>query len=99
MNIDLATAVAALREQLIASRAAAEGKGVRFRVDSVNLEVKCTVTASDSVGGGVKFWVVNADGKSSTEESATHTVTLHLSALDDAGVEILTGDNEAVMPR
>ncbi|MFD8207041.1 trypco2 family protein [Streptomyces sp. NPDC059695] len=90
MEIGLADTIKALRGEL--SRAMTEGEGhpVRLRVQSVKLDMQVAVTASAEAGGGVKFWVLSADGKASEATSTTHTVSLELTAETADGGSVLT---------
>ena len=98
-GIGLGETLQLLRDEIVNSMTAAAGQPVRFRIDSVDVELKFTVTNTVGADGGVKFWVVTAQGKASRESSAEHTVTLHLSTLTSSGGEVLTGDALETIPR
>lgn len=98
-GIGLAEAIRALRAELTESVREAEGQDVRFRLGQVDLEFQ--VMASDQVEGnaGVKFWVVNAGGKSSDTNTTSHTVKVQLHAATADGDEVWTGDRTGGFPR
>jgi Trypsin-co-occurring domain 2 len=98
-GIGLGETLQLLRDELISSMAVSAAAPVRFRIDSIDVELRFTVTKTAGLNGGVQFWVVTAGGKTSTESSAEHSVTLHLSALTASGGEVLTNDVPASMPR
>lgn len=90
MEIGLAETIKALRGELAQAMADAEDQPVRLRVQSVKLDVQVAVTASAEAQGGVKFWVLSAGGKATGGVSATHTVSLELSAETANGGSVLT---------
>ncbi|MEF9886546.1 trypco2 family protein [Streptomyces sp. P9-A4] len=90
MEIGLAETIKALRGELSRAMADGEGQPVRLRVQSVKLDVQVAVTTSAEAHGGVKFWVLAADGKATKGTSATHTVSLELTAETAEGGSVLT---------
>ncbi|GAA2318901.1 MULTISPECIES: trypco2 family protein [Streptomyces] len=99
MEIRLADALKALRDELAEATLQAEGQPVRLHVENVNLDLQVTVTQAREGGGGVKFWVLSADGKASGSTSTTHTVSLQLKAETSDGGRVLTGvDGAAPVP-
>jgi NTP-dependent ternary system trypsin peptidase co-occuring protein len=97
--IGLGETLEQLRGELISSMAASAQSPVRFRIDSVDLELQFTVTRSVGGSGGVQFWVVTASGNAARESSTAHTVTLHMSAVTADGGEILTNDELMQIPQ
>ncbi|MFI5798437.1 trypco2 family protein [Streptomyces sp. NPDC051677] len=95
MEIGLADALKALRDELAEAMRESAGHPVRLHVETVNLDLQVAVTQAEEGGGGVKFWVVSADGKASQTISATHTVSLQLKAETTDGGRVLTGLGEA----
>ncbi|MEV5610988.1 trypco2 family protein [Streptomyces sp. NPDC052225] len=91
MQIGLADALKALRGELAEAALAADGDPVRLLVESVDLELQVAVTDTAEAGGGVKFWVVSADGKISGSTAVTHTVKLQLAAESASGDRVRTG--------
>lgn len=77
-DYELASVIAQLRQQL--QEAIAEGKDedLRFKVQEIEVELKCSLKSEDGVGGGVKFWVINADAKTAVSEENVQTVKLKL---------------------
>jgi hypothetical protein len=98
-GIGLGETLQLLRDELTSSMAASADEPVRFRIDSIDLELRFTVTITAGAKGGVKFWVVTAEGNAARESSATHCITLHMSALSEDGGEILTNDSLQSIPR
>ena len=65
-------------------RAGTAGPG-RVAVDSAELEVEFVAKRNAEGGGGVKFWVVTAEGKAAIAEETTHRFKLSLKPLDSSG--------------
>lgn len=95
MEIGLAETIRALRGELAQAMADGEGQPVRLRVESVKLDVQVAVTASAEAQGGVKFWVLTAGGKATEGTTATHTVSLELTAETAEGGSVLTNSGRA----
>jgi len=87
-----------LREELSASLAASRGELLRFRVESVEATVQVQVTRSREASGGVKFLVLEAGARGSTERQDVHTVKLQLKPVATDGREVLAGDRPMGSP-
>jgi hypothetical protein len=74
----LASAIRALRAELVEAVRAGEGEEIRFALGPVDLELEVEPTAEGGVNGGIKFWLVSIAGKGSRSSSATHRVKLTL---------------------
>lgn len=79
--VRLSDALIALREELL--KAQAEGQGndrrLRFRIpEPVELEFQVAVTKDSEGSAGIRWWLVSLGGKTSREDTATHTVRLKL---------------------
>ncbi|GAA2982580.1 trypco2 family protein [Kitasatospora sp. NPDC058063] len=97
MEIGLADTIRALRQELATAMADGEGSPVRLRVNSVKLDVEVAVTASAEVEGGVKFWVVSGGAKAAGARTATHTVSLELTAETEQGGAVLTNSEAGIL--
>ena len=88
-QIPLADMLIDLRSELDRAQREGDGKHLRFRVESIDLELQVTVSKSKEAGAGIKFWVVNADGKGKLEEGTAQKLHLKLNpiAVDDSGNE------------
>ncbi|MGV9302009.1 trypco2 family protein [Nonomuraea sp. NPDC004354] len=91
MEIQLADALKALRQELSRSIEESEGEAVRFRIEKINLEAQVAVTAGREGGVGVKIWLFSGDGKTSKQTVSTHTLTLELAAETADGDYVRTG--------
>lgn len=93
MDIELADLLGSLRSEISRARLEADGRDVRFRIDSIELELQVAVEKSAEAGGGVRFWVVSLGGKGGAKSAETHVVRLALTAETDTGAAVLTGDD------
>ncbi|MDT4331335.1 trypco2 family protein [Methylomonas sp. MED-D] len=81
-QIPLADMLIDLRAELDKAQREGDGKKLRFRVESIDLELQVTVTKSAEAGGGVKFWVVNADGKAKRDKGTVQKLHLKLNPVE-----------------
>lgn len=101
-NIPLSEMIQMLRNELYAAVYEAHGQGLRFRVESMELELQIAVTRESEVGGGIKFWVINANGKQKTASTDHHTFKLKLQPLLDSPggtSELLVSDRVSYLPK
>ncbi len=92
--VPLGEAIKALRSELLQAMTDAEDEELRFALGPVELEFKLATTTEASAGGGVRFWVINADAKGARAREDAHTlrVTLtpvHASKVKDGGADVL----------
>lgn len=93
MGIELAALLASLRSEIDRARLDSAGKDVRFRVDSIDLELQVTVEKSAEADAGVRFWVMSLGGKGGVKSADTHVIKLSLAAVTDTGEAVYTGDD------
>ena len=84
-NIPLSEMIESLRQELAVALALGEGKSVRFTVDNAELEVELVARRTLEGGGGVKFWVVTADGKAAVTDSEKHRFKISLKPISSSG--------------
>ncbi|KUH39738.1 MULTISPECIES: trypco2 family protein [Streptomyces] len=102
MEIELARAVAALRDELL--EAAAEGgrHDVAFEVGPIEMEFQVELRQDARVKAGFRAWVVSADTDAGVARGRTHRVhfTLTPRGANGAGPLLIaaTGDDE-IAPR
>lgn len=83
-KIALAEMLSDLRAELLKARSDASESELRFEIADVELEVQLSVTKGAEGGGGVKFWVYNAEAQVSANEAKTHKLKLRLKPLNAA---------------
>ncbi|WP_329619392.1 hypothetical protein OG357_01800 [Streptomyces sp. NBC_01255] len=93
MDIELADLLKSLRSEISRARLDAAGQDVRFRIDSIDLELQVAVEKSAEATAGMKFWVVSLGAKGAAKSAHTHTVRLSLGAETSTGEPVLTGDD------
>lgn len=101
-NIPLSEMIQTLRNELYVSLYEARGHQLRFRVESVELELQVAVSRETEAGGGIKFWVVNAAGKHKSGSQDHHTFKLKLQPILDepaGATELLVGAEVAQLPK
>ena len=79
-DIPLADVIRELRRELLTAMKAGEGESLRFEVQDLEVEMQVAVTKSGEVsgGGGVKFWVLNADSSVSGKYQSSRIQKLKL---------------------
>lgn len=70
--------IESLRQELAVAIAAGKGQAIRFEVGTVELELEVAVTRKTKGGGGLKFWVVSAQGERGVDALTKHTFKLTL---------------------
>ncbi len=80
-KIPLADLLIELRRELEEARRAGEDQNLRFRVESVEVELKVTVSKDAEAGAGFKFWVINGDAKGKIAAESVQTLRLKLDPL------------------
>jgi len=81
-KISLAELLGTLRKELDDAGRQGAGSDTRFRFGEVELELQVVTTKEGSVGGGVKFWVYNAEAKANLGEATTQRLTLKFTPED-----------------
>ena len=71
-EIGLKDMIQQLRRELCEAITASAGEDLKFRLESIDLELQVAVTRSDEAGGGIKFWVVNAAASLGDQSKASH---------------------------
>lgn len=81
-HINLAAAIQSVYTELHTAMTTIEVQsGLNLRYDSVEVEFVVEMGESDELGGGAKFWVVEANGKKATDQRVTHTIRIKLTPL------------------
>lgn len=81
-DIPLADMIESLRNELESAQRKGAGRAVAFGVEKVDLELKVVVSRKLKGGGGIKFWVVSAEGSGEHSSEVTHSIKMTLSPLD-----------------
>lgn len=97
-DLELAEVIRAMRKELSAAMEQGQGEDIRFRLGSVDLELRLQVSAEAAVDGGVKVWVLSLGGKHSQTSSVTHTLKLKLQPADSHGDELTIAESSLEKP-
>lgn len=77
-NIELSEMLGQLREELLKARGQSEGSELKFQVGDIEIELQVVTTKGGKGGGGVKFWVYNAEAEVNASRANTQTLKLKL---------------------
>lgn len=101
-EVPLASAIEALRRELVVALAEGKDQEVRFALGPIELEFQVEVSREAGGEAGVKFWVVSLGAKGSRSSGSTHTVRVNLSpVLASVGTDkpLVVGSAQAERPR
>jgi hypothetical protein len=89
MEIELAKAVASVRDELLTAAAQDLGSEVEFMVGPIELEFVVELRRDAKLKTGFKAWVVSADAEGSVTKASTHKVKLTLTPRKPGGGDLL----------
>ncbi|MER7877737.1 trypco2 family protein [Streptomyces solisilvae] len=89
MEIELADAVAAVRDELLEAAARGVGQDLAFKVGPVQLEFTVELRADAKAKAGFKAWVINTDAEAGVTRGRTHRVTVTLTPQRPDGSDLL----------
>ncbi|MFC0111570.1 trypco2 family protein [Kibdelosporangium aridum] len=94
MDIDLAAAVTALRDELLEAAARHDpGQHIGFKVGPIELEFAVELRADAKAKTGFKAWVLSADAEVGAARARTHKVKLTVTpTTPDGGDLMISGD-------
>ena len=97
-KIGITAAISALRAELEESILAAANEDLQFEVGEISLELQIEIAAEDTIGGGIKAWVI--EGSAGTTQSKTfgHSVTIPLKPVGEDGGAVLTSQGSRHRP-
>jgi Trypsin-co-occurring domain 2 len=92
-DIELADAVAAVRDELLAAAASGVGQEVEFVVGPIELEFAVELRKDAKTKAGFKAWVVSGDVEAGASRTERHRVTVSLTPRRAGGADLLvSGD-------
>ncbi|ATE58533.1 trypco2 family protein [Actinosynnema pretiosum] len=91
MEIELAQAVAALRDELLEAVVYGRGQEVQFAVGTIELEFGVELKVDAKAKGGFKAWVMTGEASAGVARSSTHRVKVSLTPKDQHGGDLLVG--------
>jgi hypothetical protein len=81
-GIDLADAIEAIRDQLVDAASRGAGSGIAFEVGPIELEFAVELKQDARAKGGVRAWVLSAEGEAGASRARTHRVAVTLTPRD-----------------
>lgn len=91
MEIELADAVATLRDELVEAAARGVGAGTEFVVGPIELEFTIALTRDAKAKGGFKAWIVSGDVEAAVSRAHTQQVRITLTPRQSGGGDLLVG--------
>ena len=88
-ELGLAEAIQQLRNELNEAVSEGKGKGMRFQIREIDVELKCLVKNKTGGKAGIKFWVVTTEAKGFNTSEAVQTVKLKLLPTNKKGKPVL----------
>ncbi|MCY0939219.1 MULTISPECIES: trypco2 family protein [unclassified Streptomyces] len=89
MRIELAKAVAAVRDELLEAAASGVGQDITFAVGPVEMEFEVELRSDAKATGGFRVWAVTADAEAGVSRGRTHRVSFTLTPKSADGTEML----------
>jgi hypothetical protein len=88
VRVPLAEAIQALRRELRQAIREGSAEDLRFGVGPVEIECDLVITREAAANGGVRFWLITAEGKGSHTSALTQRVRLTLMPEHVTGGEV-----------
>lgn len=85
--IELSRMIAAVRWELAQAEQQGRDQDVRFRVEEVELELAVTLEHTETVGAGVKVWVIEAGADDTKRVARAHKMKVKLTPQRGPGPE------------
>lgn len=95
MEIELADAVASVRDELMAAATRGAGSDVEFVVGPIELEFAVEMRRDAKVKAGFKAWLISADAEGGLAQGRTHKVKLTLTPKKAGGGDLLVAGDQA----
>ncbi|MBD0694064.1 trypco2 family protein [Streptomyces sp. CBMA123] len=95
MEIGLADAVAAVRDELLEAAARAAGHEIAFVVGPVEMEFEVELRADAKAKAGFRVWAVAAEAEAGLSRGRTHRVSFTLTPRNPHGGDLLVSGTAA----
>lgn len=93
MDIELADAVAVVRDELLEAAGRATDAAVEFVVGPIELEFTVELKVDAKAKAGFKAWVVSADLEAGASRTSKHRVTVQLTPRRPGGGDLLVASS------
>ena len=95
--VELSDAIGVVRKQLINAQLDGQrefaDQVLTFAVGKVSIEFSGEIKTVGGASGGVRFWVITAEGKAERSIGATHKVTVELIPQTPEGASFVVADD------
>ena len=92
MKIELANAVAAVRDELLDAAARGTGQDITFAVGPIEMEFAVELRADAKVRAGFRAWVLSADAEAGGAWARSHRVKVTLTPKRADGADLLISE-------
>ncbi|GAA1262481.1 hypothetical protein GCM10009665_60170 [Kitasatospora nipponensis] len=89
LDIGLADAVAAVRDELLEAAARGAGTDVAFTVGPVEMEFEVELRADAKASGKFRVWAVSAEAGAGVSRGRTHRISFTLTPRNTDGTDLL----------
>lgn len=93
-KIPLSETLAELRKELLEAQWEGQGSDLKFLIEDIEIELQVVTTKGGKGGGGVKFWVYNAEAEVNTSHAKTQKLKLKLKPKKPTGEDFDVGDQD-----
>lgn len=84
-RIPLSDLIAELRQELATAKYKGQGQDLKLQVEEAEIELQVIISKEEGGGGGVKFWVLNADASEKFSNATTQKIKVKMKPLDATG--------------
>ena len=92
-KIPLSEMLAELRKELLEAKWEGQSSDLKFLIEDIEIELQIVTTKGGKGGGGVKFWVYNAEAEVNASQAKTQKLKLRLKPVGrDGRGEVLISD-------
>ncbi len=87
-KLQLSDFLVALRSELQTAQAKAANEDLKFAIENIEVEAQITASQEDHASGGIKFWVLNAEGGEKLSSQVVHKVKLSMKPMLESGGDL-----------
>ena len=93
--IPLSEMLAELRKELLEAKWEGQSSDLKFLIEDIEIELQIVTTKGGKGGGGVKFWVYNAEAEVNASQAQTQKLKLKLKPVgrDEKPIKVSDPDN------
>jgi hypothetical protein len=94
-NIELSEMLGQLRKELSIAQSEGARSDLKFQIEDIEIELQIGTTKGGKGGGGIKFWVYNAEAEVNASQAKTQKLKLKLKPVgrDEKLIKVSDPDN------